>query len=401
MWDGYPASQQGAIDYTFLIVKVVSSVIAGAYGVYATVTDFHEKRNGRQVLSRSGRIGLAILLVATCASISVDAWKELSESRASAKVSDRLKGIANDLSNTDKTLKKTGTKLDDANTKLVNAQSSLDSSSAQISSNVSISKSVLSDTQRALDPIEREWILVKAEVDVPTDHVLVQPYISRLEDDCGTNGPGVMDLYLGDSSRSFPRADISTEQTLAELAHFQGIEIAFRRRLGKRKVEKDVGLSLDMQCDAGKSIDRANVRSAGCDIPEKFEDLYSPGNHIEYERSLKIGGAEYNRHLHLRCYADAVRFHDTPSIRSYSDLSGAAAKVEVKMAQLENPSVELRAFEIPFQLSEIVLESKIGHRFCIIQGFTDMPCSEATLPGPYRSSCFAGSVPTYCWDYKP
>jgi len=123
-------------DYIFLCVKVTSSLIAGAYGVYATVTDFHEKRDGRQVLSRSGRIGLVVLLVSTFAGVTVDAWKELNDNKASATVSEKLGGIANNLDETGTTLKKTSTKLDLTNEKLNSVQGRLDESSVQISRNI-------------------------------------------------------------------------------------------------------------------------------------------------------------------------------------------------------------------------------------------------------------------------
>lgn len=212
----------GHVEYAYLIAKILVGLIAGGYGVFATVTDFHEKRDGRQVLSKGGKLGIAVLLISISAGIGVDTWKEISENQSSARVSDSLGTIANNLQQTSDKLTNT---LADTNERLHQAQDSLDESSVRISSNVKISRSVLDDTRRALDPIEREWVLVDAEFAVPASDALVGPYLARIEDECQTAASDrVNDLTFSDSSSSYPDPKRPDESVLAELGRLQELD---------------------------------------------------------------------------------------------------------------------------------------------------------------------------------
>ncbi len=43
------------IDGLLMVVKYTGSILAGAYGVYATITDFHEEKNGVKRISHGMR----------------------------------------------------------------------------------------------------------------------------------------------------------------------------------------------------------------------------------------------------------------------------------------------------------------------------------------------------------
>jgi len=62
-----------------MLLKYTGSILAGAYGVYATVTDFKEEKNGKKVLSKKGRWGIALLLFSILLNLSSDAYKDTQE----------------------------------------------------------------------------------------------------------------------------------------------------------------------------------------------------------------------------------------------------------------------------------------------------------------------------------
>ena len=51
------------IDQVLVFLKYGGSVATAAYGIYATLTDFHEQRNGRKVLSKRGYFGIGLLVL--------------------------------------------------------------------------------------------------------------------------------------------------------------------------------------------------------------------------------------------------------------------------------------------------------------------------------------------------
>jgi hypothetical protein len=55
-----------------------------AYGVYATVTDFKQEKNGKKVLSNKGRWGIALLLLSIIVNVSSDGYKDIQDRKAAA-----------------------------------------------------------------------------------------------------------------------------------------------------------------------------------------------------------------------------------------------------------------------------------------------------------------------------
>jgi hypothetical protein len=66
-------------DFQYQLIKYLGGVVAALYGVLATFTDFHEKKQGKKVLSKAGRYGLAILAVSSICSLSSDVLKDRME----------------------------------------------------------------------------------------------------------------------------------------------------------------------------------------------------------------------------------------------------------------------------------------------------------------------------------
>jgi hypothetical protein len=154
------------------IVTAIASTLAAAYGIYATVTDFHEKRDEKKVLSRSGKWGIAFLVLVSLFTISVDLWKEKKADEGGAEVAEKL--------------------------------------------------------ARAIDPIDQQWrIMVTVEVD--SKQPTVQRYVDRLERRYESSGDDSFIEFIP-REPGFPNARAQGEKLVAELANFQGIALAFTKR---------------------------------------------------------------------------------------------------------------------------------------------------------------------------
>jgi hypothetical protein len=67
----------GTFDHLLIAVKYTASLTTAVYGVYATVTDFHEQREGKRALSRKGYYGIGLLVVSSLLTFSADILKDI------------------------------------------------------------------------------------------------------------------------------------------------------------------------------------------------------------------------------------------------------------------------------------------------------------------------------------
>ena len=82
------------LDVFLLIIKYAGAVLSGAYGVYATITDFHETKNDKKILSRKGKLGIVLLIISTILSVSADGLKDVRERREARIEEDRRERVA-------------------------------------------------------------------------------------------------------------------------------------------------------------------------------------------------------------------------------------------------------------------------------------------------------------------
>jgi hypothetical protein len=66
-------------DILLLALKYMGSIVAASYGLYATLTDFHEVKDGQKVLSKKGYIGVTLLLLSSVIALSSDIFKDYKE----------------------------------------------------------------------------------------------------------------------------------------------------------------------------------------------------------------------------------------------------------------------------------------------------------------------------------
>jgi hypothetical protein len=71
-----------------LVVKLIAAAVAAAFGFYATFHDLREDRDGKKVLVGKGKLGIALLIVATLLSMSSDAVQAYKDARERARAAD-------------------------------------------------------------------------------------------------------------------------------------------------------------------------------------------------------------------------------------------------------------------------------------------------------------------------
>jgi hypothetical protein len=138
-------------------MKYAGSIFAALYGLYATITDFHEQREGKKVLSRKGYFGIVLLFVASILSISADAYKDRREER------EKIEQKQHDIEARNELNAKLGAELE----KTKGVADQLNLAVQTLDQTATTSRGVLNQTERILQPIKD--VSVSYEVLVPTD----------------------------------------------------------------------------------------------------------------------------------------------------------------------------------------------------------------------------------------
>jgi len=307
----------------FLILKAIASVLAAWYGVYATVTDFHEKRDGIERLSKAGKQGISFLVMVSLFGICVDVWKEWHEHENEAAGQESTKQTAAKLEN------------------------------------------VLLEARRAGDPIEQDFKLTFG-FRVDGDQSIVRHYIHRVAKSTEH------DFHFDEFSAKFPVANIKSEASLSELAHFDGIDINFY----KGAVDTSSGglFSLHFDCSGHKKL-----------------DIVRPG----------ING---QRTIYIECEVDTTGM-PTKDFQSYRDMDGSNVFIQVSTKegkQKEDPDAAKNDFNISFkapegeELKDFDFEPSIGRllskkrRLCELSDPNRISCGES--PGLNILACYSAKV---------
>jgi hypothetical protein len=162
------------LSIILLVVKYAGSIIAGAYGVYATVTDLKEDKDGKRVLSNKGRFGIALLLFSLLINMSADGlkdWKEKCDSKQQTELEAKRAEIQRNITTQLQTeLKKTET---------INEQ--LTAQQNQLEKTVATTSSILKETRRASDLFslnDVRWFIVGFSFSI--NDPFVKPYTKRV-----------------------------------------------------------------------------------------------------------------------------------------------------------------------------------------------------------------------------
>jgi hypothetical protein len=221
-----------SLETSLLILKYTGSVVAAAYGVYATVTDFREDRNGKKVLTKKGYYGIALFLVSIL--VSSDGVKDVREHKQARAEEDRRTTAAAEQKHMSDALTQQL-----AYSTEINRQ--LDDARTDLRRTASITASTLSESRRATDPFApSDGFTLTARMEIPTNQESVGPYLKRISqipldlDQEADPIRMVHPVYLfrkhfDSRSKYFPNSSEPSENDLAVRASFGTIVFEFRK----------------------------------------------------------------------------------------------------------------------------------------------------------------------------
>jgi hypothetical protein len=323
------------------VVKYTAAVLSGAYGVYATLTDFHENENGKKVLSRKGRMGLLLLLISTLLSLSSDGLKDYRENRETKREEAKREELAAEE-------RKTGSQVAASLTTslatarlLDSALSSLRATSEAVQHNSQVTAMTLHEAQRGVTPFTSAHVNLLAIVYIRNDDKLVHDYLTRLKSFDSDD----KEFYHPKSDR-FPSLD--NERRLRELATLSSMSVIIE------------GTSRSVPARHGRGM--LEVRS-----PTACADA-------------RIYVSEKRDSLGVGCYLKDPQIEDYGGFRSLLDFVGATVRFGItdgnsndgELFRVEKAEVELSA-------SGGIIHSTLLHRdLCGRQNY----CFSATItPG--------------------
>ncbi|MEO8597325.1 MAG: hypothetical protein ABI759_28660 [Candidatus Solibacter sp.] len=146
----------------WMVLKVAGSLVALAYGLYATMVDFHKEHEGKRPLSRNGKIGIAILVMASTLAIVADFGDKTSASAEKARAQkaqdavtaeqlSRLTGLASGLQTAQRTT--------------AAISSDMQSALHELTRNTQSVGKVLTQSERALEPLRNMYFRGSIKLD--------------------------------------------------------------------------------------------------------------------------------------------------------------------------------------------------------------------------------------------
>lgn len=201
-------------DTEQLVVKYIAEGLTALYGLYATVTDFHETRNGKKVLSWRGYLGIAFLIFATFLTIFNERRRDLRENEKDAATVKRQQDqLENELK---------------MNTSLAAQQKNLTDALDVVHKTASATRSVLHESRRTSDPLE-QIVAINITLSLPIESKAVQPYLERLKAGGVDIGKG---FTFAPNTPGFPDPQNGDEAVLFSVATPVEAEVGMSARVG-------------------------------------------------------------------------------------------------------------------------------------------------------------------------
>jgi hypothetical protein len=307
-----------ALPVALLVVKYAASIVAAAYGVYATLTDFHQNKGGVRILSSKGRWGIALFLFSILLNVFSDGLKDYKEHKAdveSQKVQERAINTAN----------QTAASLHAQLDTLSKINADLANSNKVLQATASTTAAVLHETRRVSEPIEPgDRFTIDVSLEIPTTQPLVLPWVKRIfqqqfEDADGkpVTGPPsgkfipVFGEHLtGKDPRTYPFSD--DEEKLSYLFSTEDVRIFFGpKRLGDMEA-RHLRASVKCRDDWNRLY--------------RWTFFFANGG----EKGLDLGE---DRGLVMRCYSK-INIRPTREFRSYLDFDGALVVVHLPCSEI-------------------------------------------------------------------
>jgi hypothetical protein len=166
----------------FAVVKYASACFAAGYGLYATINNFHEEREGRKVLSRKGYWGILFLGISSVLSVSTDGWKDARDAEekivADQKAETRRRELSDTLTVQIEQTKSIVRDVQDQKSRTGEILSNLERELSLQQRNTNVASSILAQTERAVRPVKE--IKYFYGYSLPRDNKDVQQYVERI-----------------------------------------------------------------------------------------------------------------------------------------------------------------------------------------------------------------------------
>ena len=356
--------------------KVLRQFNCRPYGVYATLTDFKEERAGKRVLSRKGYIGIGLLVCSLVLSLSTDAFKDYQDHRKSQEDEESRKQFMAEQQDMGGQLRAQLNQTTTISSDLSEALKQLQGTSAKMDTNLRATSTVLSQTQRGLDPLPK--IFTVTLLVIIRDQPYAASYIARIHPaekvKADQREP---DDYIQPRSELFPNRNLEDERLLAALANSMHIEILFAK-------QRETLANFPMEADL-------RLTSNCVPTPESMGNYHGEPKlgrlHLLY---LWDGDEAYKgEQIRLECEADAALSSDNGSILSLRDFLGSRVNVRVELMPLASNG-PTDAWDLRHAKSELdfVMISTSTGRAMTLSGFTPSVCWN----GVFNEPCFMSNV---------
>jgi len=265
---------EATMGYLLTTLKIVSGIITGAYGIYATVTDFHEDKNGKKVLSRPGRRAIAVMIVGTAISVGIELGTFVKEARKRdqdardertrhEEIMDKSRALSETLNEQQKMITDGLRKSEIMKDQLDQTKHQLQGASNTVARAANTVDSVLHESIRQSEPFSlKDRLTMVVDFRIPVDQPLVRPYFDRIINHrYGDEKPAeYFDRSFPYGSMGFPDVGKRDEELL-----FKRI-VPFRAWLTFRKLGQtihDFPLAADFECDPSNLVLGLNKGNEG------------------------------------------------------------------------------------------------------------------------------------------
>lgn len=327
-------------DGTLSVIKYSSSILAALYGVYATVTDFHEKRGGKRRLSRKGFAGIALLIVASTATLTSDYFKDQNDKQKAAEELEDRKQLLKGEQETSASLKESLTKLGTVATGITKTQKDLKGTSDVLKETSKNTLAAFDEAKRINDPIRP--LSAVAILSMPDNAAALQPYIERLRKEHTSGGLYWARVTTGeDGHPDFP-------------TNVPGESLPFA-----------LGWTTSVMIKILPAHDATNFL-----VDTLFRgDCYVAPNVDASKKGMVIGYDGRDKHsVTVRCTTKVMeRSEDTGKITSHLDLPGRNMEVTFFSVVTQYQDIISSSMNTPTSLT--VVFSEEGGRRWVVKGF--------------------------------
>ncbi len=320
------------VDTKLRVIKYSAAGITALYGLYATVTDFHETQHGKRVLSRRGYLGIMLLVSASLLTIFSDMKKDLHDNEKDVEALKRQQEQLRNEVKVNSSLADQRRFLIDQQTSLAIQQQKLTTALTEVRQTASTTSAVLNESRRMTDPID-EITSISVTMSVPPTADAVRTYLDRLK------AGGVTGSFIfGRNTPGFPDSQKHKERTLFVLSTARQVQISI-----------DAEFHHDRQ--SGQTRHKGSLVLKGRCDPDYWKANWD------------------DKSLYVECYVPhTVVVGGDGQLRSHIDLVGARIAVDVlasplflKLSDIEESEEYKELMELPISLDFLTLFEKSGN----------------------------------------